>query len=96
MTSKSIAPTQWIGLSVRITCASCKIVVQEMSAPRCVNLITTGGLEATQAPGMEGHARSNQWTGRQSGRPVASLPFAPQVSEQTTATGDKCVSHQIL
>ena len=72
--SRSLAPIEWVGLSIRITCALCKIVVQERSAPRCANLITIGGLETTQAPGMEAHARSSQWTGRQSGRLVASLP----------------------
>ena len=36
---RSLAPIQWVGLSVRIRCASCKVVVQEVSAPRCANLI---------------------------------------------------------
>ena len=37
---RSLAPIQCVGLSVRITCASCKIVVQEMGAPtyRCYQL----------------------------------------------------------
>ena len=51
--ARSLAPIQWVALSVRATRASCKIVVQEMSAPGCANLITIGGSEATQATGKE-------------------------------------------
>ena len=39
---RSLAPIQWAGLSARATYASCKIVSQEMSAPRCADLITIG------------------------------------------------------
>jgi hypothetical protein len=61
-------------LSERITRAACRLVVQEMSLPSCAKLVIIGGLEATKAPCMEGHARSSQWNGWQSGRLVSTPP----------------------
>ena len=49
---RSLVPMQWVGLSVHMTCASCGLVLQEMSAPSRANLTTIGSLEATQAPGV--------------------------------------------